>query len=289
MAEDDSLTALQAKVWVIYLRNTQRICLSRNVTREVCLYIDRDYLPCIFGNTLRLFDIETHYFKDTVLDFYPFDRSWVFCYIGSQAILGVSNSRSTEICISTQVVVEAGKLITSRGRPGLIWAGSWAYAFGGNVTHPLSSCEKYDTTFKTWKSISEQMKYPKSCFTPCWVEDEVYLCCLTEKNEPFEAFSPATETFRSFPVSYASKLFGSVTFLVRDTLYIVGAEDVLLKWKLSKSKLEPVKLAGLMGISDSASSNVTPMRVRRTVGWTCYSTKKPVLFDIDEEVLSWGI
>jgi len=289
MGDRPALTPIQARVWLVFLRSSQCVRLTFNVVREVCLYLGRDFLPCISNRTLCLYDLETHTFQNKHLEHFSFDRSWVFCWIDTQTLLGVSNQNSVEIDSNTDVVPRFVDLRVSRGRPGLACAENWAYAFGGNVAHPLHSSEKYHLSHKVWEPISAKMKSPKSCFTPCRFAYEFYLCCLTGNSQPFEAFFLPTETFRNLPVGYSSSLFGSVTFATEETLYILGAENVLLKWQLHKSELECVQMAELMGIRDSASSSVLPMRVRRKVGWVCYSNARPVVFDLDTELLCWGL
>jgi len=205
----------------------------------------------------------------------------MFCLLEEDLVLGVNCQQALELRLLEFLIVEVAQLNTSRLWPGIIRVRDFAYVFGGNTSYALTSCEKYHVKVKEWRNIGD-MHGPKSCFTPCLVRNEVYLCCFNPDSKPFEAFNPVTETFRELPVSYKSSLFGSVTFLVADTLYIVAYEGVLLKWQLSKLSLDPALQIDLQGDKNSGSSNIPPMQEGKHVYWVNYNNRQLIEFDLEE-------
>lgn len=280
-----SLGTQKVKTWFLYVRSASFPRLSRNICREICLYIGwQPLLPCIHGQNLQVVNYSTGQSTHALLDTQLGD-CWMYCLVDDGLVLGVENATAIELNLHTFHIVTVGSLNIERMWPGMAQCGEFAYAFGGNVVPAISSCEKYSVKSKTWSKIGS-MKAPKSCFTPCKVQNEFYLCCFHSEGSPFEAFNPATETFRCLPVGYKSSLNGSVAFLVDTTIYIAAYEDILVKWQLSKGELEPiVKLQ--LGNRDLGSSNIPPVREGDQVHWVCYSNGSLVTFDIQSASITF--
>ena len=85
-------------------------------------------------------------------------------------------------------------------------------------------------TSKQWTRIAD-MHSARSCFTPCQVGEELYLCSFSRDSSLFEAFNPVDETFRLLPASLHSTVFGSVTVLYDDTVYLIGYGNLRVKWQ----------------------------------------------------------
>jgi hypothetical protein len=238
----------------------------------------------VFGFDLQVMNINTGQSSYSKLD-QEFGDCWMFCLVHEQVVLGVEAKRAIELNLISFKTTTVGELNIERRWPGMALLEEFIYAFGGNVTPAISSCEKYNIKSKTWSRIGD-MHAAKSCFTPCWVQSEIFLCCFHTKGSPFEAFNPATETFRCLPVGYQSSLNGSVAFLVEDTIYIVAYEKILVKWKLAKQELEPSVKINLSSAKDLGSSNIPPVQIGKQVFWVCYSSGELVTFDLTNEAVA---
>jgi len=280
-----SLDTKTAKVWLLHIRGASLLRLSLNICREVCLYIGwLPLLPCIYGKHLQVLNYSTGQSTQVLLDLELGD-TWMYCLVEDRLVLGVEDATAIELNLHTCHIVTVGSLGVGRKWPGMAQFRDFAYVFGGNVTPALSSCEKYSLKTKSWSRIGN-MRAPKSCFTPCRVQNEFYLCCFHSKGSPFEAFNPLTETFRCLPVGHQSCMNGSVAFLVETTIYIAAYDDVLVKWQISKNELEPVVKLQL-GNRDLGSSNIPPVRMGNKVHWVCYSNGNLVTFDIERDLVTF--
>lgn len=276
------LSLQQAKIWLLFLRSANFLRLSLNITREICLYIGLlQSLPCINNSSIVLYDIHTGQFTTGTLKA-SYGANYMYCLLKEDRLLAVNLERTVEISLIDYEEEGESKLNIGRLWPGMIKIGPFAYVFGGNTSPAITSCEKYPVKTKNWIKISD-MNGPKSCFTPCQVRNEVYLCCFNPDSKPFEAFNPVTEAFRELPVAYTSSLHGSVTFLIENTLYIVAYEKILLKWQLSKPSLDPVIAIALGSSQNNASSNIPPVRRGKQVYWVCYYDGSLVQFDLNEQ------
>ena len=169
-----------------------------------------------------------------------FDSDWTFCVTDWNYVVGVKGKKSVYLRGISMKRGEMGRLNTARLWPGLAWVGPFLYVFGGNTSPALTSCEKLHFERAVYTKIGN-MKGGKACFTPCVGSKEVYLCCGEVSGRPFEAFNIETEAFRDLNVTYRSHFWGSVSFILKDCLYLVTREEVILKWKVERQKLIPVK------------------------------------------------
>ena len=207
-----------------------------------------------------------------------FGNNWTYCMRDPDFLYGVKGNESVLINLVTFEVRSLGVLHTCRTGSGMISLNRFIYAFGGCAVLATSSCEKYSISFNTWTVLGD-LHHPKYHFTPCHYNDEVYLCSLDLHGHPFEEFQCVTETVRCLPFGYQSQSIGSVSFVVKNTLYVVGVGGVLMKWKLLKSQLEPTQQVNLHGISYLARSNIPPVLVGKRVYWVGYASPTLVIFN----------
>ena len=268
------------KLWLFYLRSSHFAGLSHNVAREICEYIgSRLLIPCITGSLLRVFDLNSGYITRNRLST-VYDEGWTFCLPAENRVLAVKDRIAVEIQMDDCVESAVGEVNISRKWPGLGKYGDFVYAFGGNVRPGLISCEKYHKKAKLWTQIRDMFS-PKSCFTPCNVKYELYLCSFSPDSSPFEAFNPLNETFRRLPVHFHSNLPGSVTFLKENTVYILGYEGVLVKWNVKQTELE--KEVHHLRFRGMVSPNLTTYPVVSKGGkvyWVNYMGSNLVVLDV---------
>jgi len=275
------LTAQECKVWLFYVRSQQRLALSANILREICEYLSvRKKIPCINGDKLRLYDLVSLSSTSHSLSVLMSMR-WVHCFFRNNQFLSVRDAPHTqtyEINLDSVTVTPAGNLHNGRDWPGLIWVKNWIYAFGGQSKRVARKCEKYEISGKRWSDLSD-CKYEKACFMPCMYHTEVYLCCSSKAGSPFEAFHPIQETFRDLPMQYQNGIYGSVTFLVDETLWTILYDGNLLQWS-PKNNVSKEQSIDILKDKDSAYSNISPVQVGDSVYWVNYFTGSLVTLEL---------
>lgn len=271
-------SANEAKVWLLYGYTRQFPRMSRVVLREVCQYLgDYVLLPC-FGEVISALPTLGGCRTDELEEY--LGGSWMFCLVSDKLVLGVLKKIAREIGIRivqkkrkganpkekkcpTHEVRSVGSLTSARESPGLGWSGEFVYAFGGNSPpKTLSFCEKYSLKTQSWTSLRHHMNGRKFCFTPCWVRSEFYLCCPTADARCFEAFCPATETFRQLPASHNNPQPGCISFATSSTLYVLAPGHEIVKWRLATLEAEPEHLQyTLTWQLKVTQSNIAPVKL----------------------------
>jgi len=269
------LTAQQSKVWLLYCH----LPLSFNILREVCVYLgNRLLLPCLQESQLKLYDLETLQWKCVSLS-RSVTTGWTYCLLEDRELLCINSleSQTYELALETGVFVPTGRLPRPLEFPGMIWIESYAYSFGG---YKSRLALKYAVREKHWEKMAD-LHYEKCAFTPCLYRKEVYLCCFTLNGDPFEAFSPETETTRQLPTGYSNCFHGSVTFALKDTFYIVGYGCKLVKYRPNDTVLSSEETIDLKREPYNALTNIPPVQVGKSIYWVNHSTSRVVRFDVD--------
>lgn len=301
MASKKRQSPTEAKVWLLYGYTRRFPRVSRVVLREVCQYLGDYVILPILGKVLCYMSVyNLHSQSDRIHDLEEYmSGNWMFCLVGDKLVLGVLNRVAREIGIRVvqkkrkganpkdkkpliHEVKSVGTLNSAREIPGLGWSGEFIYAFGGNPhPHTLSSCEKYSLKTKSWTALRHHMNGRKYCFTPCMVHFEFYLCCATPDARPFEAFSPATETFRQLPASLSNSQPGCISFATSSTLYVLAPRCELVKLQLAKLEAGAEHLQYTVNWNTNATqSNIAPVRLGEKVCWVQAKTGKLVTYDL---------
>lgn len=269
------LTARQSKMWLFYCH----FPVSSNILREICAYLGiRRLLPCLQRTQLRLFDLETLQCRTVALSL-NVTTGWTYCLLEDRDLLCINNQeeQTYELALQTGVFIPTARLPRLLEFPGMIWMDPYGYSFGGSTT---KLALKYVARGEKWEKMAD-LHYPKSAFTPCLYEKEVYLCCPSQNNDPFEAFSPEKETFRDLPFAYRSKFYGSVTFLVNDTFYIIAYERKLLKLRPKEGQIDSIQEIDLKRDQSNAFTNISPVQMGKFIYWVNHITSCMVRFDVD--------
>ena len=270
----------------VYLLWVREVCtlyhsLSRNILREVCIYMQPNPSLAFFTDT----DFQIHHFSPhTVTHTRPSDlvqgcmithiKDWEILCIGSYpASVSVSSMDLTTSTLTTEA-----PMCTSRNSPGVIKACDYIYVFGGVVDNfPLTSSEKFNISTRQWSQIPD-MDLPRYCFIPTVYRWDIYLYSAFTHPE-LTSFNIHTQTYTPYPVpSIATAMYVSVAFIVDTDLYIVGNMHVL-KWVIGVSETFTVR--NYWNRRSWAYSCTETVRVERSVYWSDYSTKKITEFDLN--------
>lgn len=191
------------------------------------------------------------------------------------SIEAADSKMSFEVNLETLSVAAAGRLHAARRVPGVIWVQSYIYAFGGDMRR---SAEKYDIQHKKWQKIPK-MSSRRSCFTPNLYRNEIYLCLIMKTQDHFEAFHTERETYRALPFSYLNDCNGSVSFLVKDLLYIAECGQVT-QWRPDMDTTELQLRFDMKGNDWATLSKLGPVHMEEWVYWVNYNTGELVEFSL---------
>ena len=224
------LTSLQAKVWLFCTH--KRLGLSRDVVKEVCSYFPPLSFSFIYQDVLRTYFPSNRQVTEYRL---PVNFSGASCLLLDESTIlcigaHIHTTDVHTVDLPTHQITPLPRLSSPRQHPGLIQIADFVYVFGGFNFLCLTSCEKYDLGNESWRLIGAMSK-PRSHFTPCLLNDLVYLVSSTNLTT-IETFYPATESFNLLSITYPYQLKDkySVTFEAKGEICVLTYKQ-LGRWK----------------------------------------------------------
>ena len=224
------LSAVQAKLWLFYLKGV-RGRLSFNVVQEACSYLsDPHFFAAIYRSSMQLYDFNTRKVTNHSLPVYV-DSGYV--EVDRSTVLVVGKEVLTLDVLTFQITTLA-PLLTSRNYVGVAKMGATVFAFGGcGDRGPMKVCEKASFPPQSWTPLPP-MHYSRSCFTPCAFKAFLYLAStFSEHHRAVESFSPLSATFTLLPVSLPALLqlgYYSVAFVANGELILLSANEQMACW-----------------------------------------------------------
>ena len=228
------LSAVRAKVWLFHLKCSRRTrrSLSRNVTREICSYIQDTYIfASMAGSDMELYDFKTN--KTTRIRL-PTEVHSGYIQVDKTTVL-VVGERVLTLDIPTLQITPLPRLGIPRNGIGVAQVENTVFAFGGGGNESMKVCEKSSAPFTQWTPLPS-MHYARANFTPCPFKVLIYLASTFSSNHrAVESFSPHNETFTELrvslpaPLNLASK---SVTFQANGELILLTDKSQMARWKL---------------------------------------------------------
>ena len=247
-------------------------------------------LPIVSGSTLKRYNTLTEYTAVSSLSV-SFSLSSVFCPIDSDSVLclvGGNPPLSTAyiLSLSKSTVTEIQPMTTPRILPGVIKTGNFAYLFGGgDGIKAITASEKLDTVEKSW-SVLPDMNHPRSGFSPCFFEDEIYLPDVGHSHRVIETFSVISEKYRILGVALPSSLSNSsVAFVAEGEMVVVTYSKQVGRWRIGTEEEFRTKSLSMRDYH-SGLSNIPPVKIGRDVYWVRWNDGAPVKFNLDSRTLT---
>ena len=160
------LSAVGAKVWLLHLQSSGRArgSLSLDVLREICSYFQDPLFAAIWGNSIQLYDINTHNTTQPTLPGFVISG---YVQVDRTTVLIVGQEVRTLDLLTLQTT-PLPSLLTPRNEVGVAQVGKTVFAFGGSEGHlyPMRVCEKSSLPLTQWTPLPP-MHYPRASFTPC--------------------------------------------------------------------------------------------------------------------------
>ena len=263
--------------------------LSKNVLREVCLYLQDCLYPCIHRSTLQVFNLMRGTVTKRTLS-HQFLDATVCCLCNSRTMLCIGSDPPARTVIGVDIrtaeVREWTAMTYSRAWAGVILWRNSVYVFGGNNAPPRKEAERFNPATNAWTELPS-MSTPKAAFTPLHYLNKFYLIASGIGTAPIETFDPETETYDTLGVSIPGTGFETISFARGAEIVIVHYEGVLLRW-------DPMQTSYLQTALSMYESGVTftslpVFRFSECVYWMNYLTGKLVKFDLGTcEVSSWS-
>jgi len=203
------------------------------------------HFPCIFGNTLRLYDFvrkESRFFTLST----TFTNGTVFCLLDASNVLCTgghpASTSVSSLNLTDQKLTAFPNLTTARSFPGVVKVGVYAYVFGCYQPQ-LASCEKLAVNRKVWEGFGN-MSAARWVFSPAVHIDDIYLARVSG-HRSIEVFNTGRETFRTLPFLIPASISDNrACFVVAGEFYILGTGQVAT-WKINST--EEMQTFGVTG------------------------------------------
>lgn len=225
-------------------------CLNLNI--EDSVWNGTRKFPCIYGNTLRLYDIKSKDITSFPLSI-SFTYGSVFCLLSANSVLCLGGSPASssvyELSLSTLKFTTLPSTNVPRQYPGIAKVKDCVYAFGSYKPNS-ASCEKLPLSEETWSNTGN-MSEARCCFMPGVYLTDVYLACLYQvSSRTIEVFSTVNEAFRTIPMLLPWTSSGYLhSFFIGNELFILSGTTHMGKWKVGS--------AGEMWVSALSGGNNT--------------------------------
>ena len=289
MGKPKHRTCLAVRTFLAFLTSTrsnyyQR--LSPNVLREVCSYFHPPArVAGITEDKLVLYDLKGLVQQGIRLQ-ERFTMGSVFAVWDEDRVVGVGDAPATtrvfRVNLASGNCKELASMSTKRRFPGVIRYGAFIYVFGSGDRPILSTCEKYSVALNSWTPLPNTHT-GKWAFAPCLCGTRIYLPCTTKDFASFEVFDPKSDLLEALPIVLRDQLDGSVSFLVRDVIYVLTCSGQVGKLGLKQGTWEVVttKLAE----ETNALSSAVPLVHLGKVYWSNYSKGTLVKFNLVLDII----
>ena len=263
--------------------------LSRNIRREVCLYLSTRFLvPAVKNSTLRVYDLDHRTVTEGQLT-RTITTASVPVMINYEVVMYVGGHPpyTSDVCsvnIVTFQVTVLRHMLEARGWAGVIKYTEFVYVFGGNNPQ-LASAEKYDIERKRWIWVPG-MRHARYSFTPALYKKEIYLADCMINPKVIEVFNPYSETYRELEVVLPQYGTHSLSFVLDSEFYLIS-----YTFQGGKLPLEPQPTAFLdislthinkaMGYLGSP-----PLILEKMVYFAHYTEGILTVYDVERQTLS---
>lgn len=183
----------------------------------------------------------------------------------------------------TEAVTGQSRMLEARFWPGVIKLGPFIYVFGGKDKsgRAMVASERFSALDGEWKPLP-RMSFSRVAFSPCLFANLIYLPEASSKRKPFESFNPSTLQYHRIPIYLVEpRFFGSVSFLINDTLCYISRSGRLGKWNVRE--IEQGKALGNCQLSETnlGLSCCSPVVLGKEGFWVRIDTGEMVTFHAD--------
>lgn len=197
------------------------------------------------------------------------------------------------IDLVTFVVNTLESMKNPRENPGFVCVFDVCYLFGGKHSGNgkiVTFSEKYSLKTGKWTK-NRDLPSPKFAFNPCYYHEfDIYLVDVRDSGHSFDIFNIKTENYRSIPFEIECNMNGSVSFIVKNELFLVTFNANLVIWDLKNREKQPINMKISLKDGNSGYSGCTPVRYKEKMYWSNYFTGTKVTFDlVTHEVWEEGI
>lgn len=250
--------------------------LSRNILREVCLYIGNSVLlPVIFQSSLRLFSLGSGKVAKEVSLPERFPLVSHFCLVSELQMFCLHHTAAFELRLDSLVLSAVAALQAPRFKPGLAALHSVVYVFGG-----LGLCTNERLQDGQWAQIASSKE--RSAFTPAVYNEEIYLWYNHDGKDGIDAYSPAKDQFRTHLIwnIYCDNLRNSVLVVQAGQVVFLTVDGRIVRKREAEKR--PVVRANCCPVGWS-KAEMSPIAYGNRVYWTSYGNV--VEFDLDRDLV----
>ena len=248
------------------------------------------FIPAICKGTLELYDVSTRRVTNTYKLAKEFSLGTVFCPLDQTRVLCIGGGGGLtpylrvccEVNLNDGSLKVAADMQQARGWAGVVRAGQWIYAFGGNNPR-ITTAEKYSITGNQWTQVSS-MSEPRYSFNPILYKSGIFLIEQFQFTRA-ELFNLASETYSTVNISLPPTGCHAMSFPLQDKIVFLSREMLVWKWNIVDGTTSASALEGNT-VWRYIYSNCPPVIRGYNVYVVLQETGKVVVFDISSNILA---